>query len=392
MGLNSEIDNEYGPVDDQGNPNLLIDTPKDDEAFDNKSVPDDSIFSGEIIKGQLPTFVAQFELEKSKAQTTSELAEVRQELVTNSGVSVEDANVIDSLTPGFISDDNPIGFFTEDRTKTRYAETLSTVNATIDKQYDELKSSISDLSSKFYDVAKKQGQDNRSRFVDGLIGINQAIVKLLMSFDRDEVEQVPFIFNNKTRWTDFLRMNFSDFGGDYVVHEGAPSTHGFEGTLLDKYIKRYCVVFRNRDNRNNFDSIINGQGQHVSISGRKYLIGEDTISEITSEIGDTPCTGPDTLGAFMKALGNNTVRNYVNNLVNIYNVSLSVFADAQTKIKEIDGTDAIQQAKLEALLQLSGEIYDAQHRVVGVLDALAGIFQFTAITTEMIEELASTQN
>ena len=108
MSLNQENDDEFGPIEDAPKTIIASNTPED-----NSTVPDSAIFSSVAIKGELPKFDAVFELQGIKADNLRDLVEVHDTLKTNGVVSVEDINTIEALSPGFVNEDNPLGFYSQ---------------------------------------------------------------------------------------------------------------------------------------------------------------------------------------------------------------------------------------------------------------------------------------
>jgi len=91
------------------------------------------LFGSPLVKNELPNFNAEFiDVTKNNYNTTTDLIEVYNGLIQANGVSKEDISLVDSISPGFINDKNPIGFYTEERSKTQYKKALESLDKEID--------------------------------------------------------------------------------------------------------------------------------------------------------------------------------------------------------------------------------------------------------------------
>lgn len=97
------------------------------------NVCDQTIFGEGIVKNEIPNLAAIF-IDNSEKLTSvaAELLDISSSLKKSNGICKEDAVVIDSVSKGFINEKKPLGFFTEDKSKTQYQATLQTLDKEVD--------------------------------------------------------------------------------------------------------------------------------------------------------------------------------------------------------------------------------------------------------------------
>lgn len=99
------------------------------------NIKEESIFGEGIVKNELPNVAAIFIDDQQKTcSIANELLDIQSSLRKSNGICKEDAVVIDSLCTGFINEKKPLGFFTEDKTKTQLSATMQTLDKEIDLQ------------------------------------------------------------------------------------------------------------------------------------------------------------------------------------------------------------------------------------------------------------------
>lgn len=383
MSLNQENDDEYGPLADEPKVIVASNTPED-----NSKVPDEAIFSSVSVKGELPTFDAVFELQDSKANNLRDLVEVHDTLKANGTVSVENIETIEALSPGFVNEENPLGFYTQEPTKTRYKETMLNMGATLDRQYAELRNLLVENASSFWKLASENRERLQPQFVDGLIAINKAIAKALHSHDRDEPEQIPFIFNNRKRLGDFLRAPSGLIFGDCVAVAGDKPQTGFEGTMVEKYIERYCAIFRGRrDLTTTMESVLSiVDCNWLSLHGQLYTYNDGVLNTL---FGQDMTYGSFTIGNLIGSVGSDRMRNYLKMLDEVYMYLLNGFQEVPAKVEAIEKNEGATIAqKLEEICKISSQMHENQMLICALLDLFSGIFCLLTVTGELFEEIA----
>ena len=383
MSLNQENDDEFGPIADE--PKTII---ASNTAEDNSKVPDSDIFSSVAIKGELPKFDAVFELQGIKTDNLRDLVEVHDTLKANGAVSVEDINTIEALSPGFVNEDNPLGFYSQEPTQTRYKETMLSVAGTLDRQYSELRGLIVDNATNFWKAASENRERVLPQFVEGLICINKAIAKALLSHDRDQPEQIPYIFNNRKRFSDFLRAPCDRIFGDCVVAPGDNNQTGFEGTLVETFIAKYCDAIRGRqDLIATLQAVLSMyDSTWIKLHGQFYTFeGNVLLKQFNVEINYDSFT----IGNLVGAIGSDRMRDYLKQLDEIYMYLQNQFQAIPEQVEGIEKNEQLTIAqKLDAIAKLSSQMHENQMLICAMLDLQGGICSLLCITAELFEAIA----
>ena len=93
MGLNDEVDNEFGNPEGR---TAVLDTPAHGREASN-DVPDETIFTKGIQARRLPELDAEFVIQKSREDRLVELADKSAEIEESGGVSREDVVAVESI-------------------------------------------------------------------------------------------------------------------------------------------------------------------------------------------------------------------------------------------------------------------------------------------------------
>lgn len=108
-----------------------------------KSVIEPSVnelFGDEIIPGEVPNLNAEFEIIEQRRNALDDFKSVALNIEEKKSVCQEDIKLLDSISPGFINDERPIGYFTKLPTKTYFEETIRDMNLHISKESISLES------------------------------------------------------------------------------------------------------------------------------------------------------------------------------------------------------------------------------------------------------------
>lgn len=165
MGLNDDVDDGLPPEETADfDPNLPVPDPiviqVDDSLEDkNTEVTEEDLFGTGVIKNEVPNLNAQFVLTVEQCNKTMDLIDVRNTIARSNGICREDAELIDSNVPGFIGNKRPLGFFTEDKSRTQFSESLNSLDKTIDSNLgiitQQAKDSATATSTKMLPLIKE---------------------------------------------------------------------------------------------------------------------------------------------------------------------------------------------------------------------------------------------
>lgn len=128
-------------------------------------VDNEKIFGEGLVSNEVPNLAAIFVDENnSVCSIAAELLDISSSLKKSNGICKEDALVIDSVSKGFINDKKPLGFFTEDKSKTQYQTTLQTLDKEVDLNIAKIIDGINSFSDRVGEltIARIKELDNET--------------------------------------------------------------------------------------------------------------------------------------------------------------------------------------------------------------------------------------
>ena len=158
-GINDDVDEGLEPYIEPHSENTeaskaphvtLMNKIGDPSVADNcpNNVKVSSIFGGPVIAGEVPNLDADFILVEDAKNRINDIVDVRLNLADSNGMCCEDAELVDSVAPGFINESRPLGYFTEQKTNVQFNAALSTLDGAIDLEIENLKQSSIDSVEK----------------------------------------------------------------------------------------------------------------------------------------------------------------------------------------------------------------------------------------------------
>lgn len=196
-GLNDDVDDGLDSIIEEPDTNpdasdaptiLLVNKTGTPVPSDNdiNAVATSRFFGAPVIPNELPNLNAAFLITSQISTAASDISSIRSSVASNCSVCREDAEVIDSLIPGFISDDRPLGYFTDKKTKTQFTETLASMDAEIESQTAMLISTsldtIETLVQKYRDIKSTAETNLRG----SLVKYQLTLAKILVMVDDED--------------------------------------------------------------------------------------------------------------------------------------------------------------------------------------------------------------
>lgn len=208
MSLNDDVDDGLVEDTDEVNPTqpvLPAVTIKPAEPGE-KSTPitNDDLFGVGAVEGELPNINAEFVELSTQADKVSDLATIKTDIGSSCTVCKEDAELIDTLVPGFISPDHPLGMYTEKKTRTQAVETGRTLTAIIDKEFIELQTRLDSLIDKSAEKFTTLTRNFEEGIVEKSASSKAVIEGLVDSFGEGGVGGKFYLFNDKSNINDIL--------------------------------------------------------------------------------------------------------------------------------------------------------------------------------------------
>ena len=355
-------------------------------------LPDSAFFAGTAVAGEVPQFAPVFIEQKEQAEQLVDLAATQNQIQSQGAISVENALVVDSLMPGFINDNNPKELFTKSPTKTQYSESLLSIAAQVDSQYAQLKSSIEETTAKFYTAANETRTRLMGLMVCGLTDLNRAIAKALVTFDREDPCQIPYIFNNRKKLGDLLRNRFQSWIGDGVELDDEQHACPYDGTAAAPHLAKLREITKNnRDLIDTIESLLySGVDNLIRLNGTQYSITDGKL-ERTGTIARFQFERT-TMARIIELLASNELRDRFKQLDEVFIGYQSYFQSVPTLIAEIEkNQEQSTFDKLQAITALSGNCVTGQMHIQAIVNIVSGMVGIMQVMACMFTDLREQQ-
>lgn len=385
MGINDEADKLFGPVD-----SVPVLTANGEPTPPGHTVKESDVFSEPTVAGELPKFDGVFEISNTAANKLHDLSNVQQNLQRTCAVCVEDALAIDTILPGFISDERPIGLFSEEPTKTQYDETVEAVDGAMDSQYQSLRTSVAEISKKLYTFGSECSKQYGNRYVTLLSETNRAIANLLFTCDKDEVKQITYVFEDRTRWSELMEVNIDALSNRVVIAASDPQPrHGFEGTFLDEFINAIAKLAENRSFSRNLERLMIKGDMVYFTNGTAFTFSETDITLLADTSMESYPTL--TLGNLFKLLRTNDLAKYLDAIQAVLVNQLHLLVSVDEQLAGIESQETDLQAKINATVAINSIVSNVHFHTMGILSTLSQSYKLMCALRDMVVSLTETQ-
>lgn len=359
-----------------------------------KKLPDSAFFDTIALSGEVPQFAPVFVEQQGKAENLVDLATTQNQIQAQGAISVENALVVDSLSPGFINDNNPAALYSKTPSKTQYNESLLSIAASVDSQYALLKSSIEETTAQFYSAASESRTRILGAMVTGLTNVNRSIAKALACYDREDPCQIPYIFNNKKRLGDLLRESFDALTGDGVVqdsvqHDGVQHDCPYDDTAAKPYLdKLRAITAGNRDLIDTIELLLYSKVDNlIRLNGTQYLI-EDGYLKPNPPEADFKFER-STMARIVELLGSDKLRARFKQLDEVFINQQAYFQSVPGLISGIEKNEQLTAFnKLTAITEISGNCIAGQMRIQAIVNIVGGMAGILHVMAELFDGLS----
>ena len=412
MGLNDEVDNEFGNPD--GEKSVVLDTPPRGREASNE-VPDETIFTKGIKARRLPELDAEFVIQKSREDRLVELADKSAEIEESGGISRADVIAVESIIEDLEGNDTeappeqqkppeqsdeeetppvrkqPMGnpnLYTEEKSKTEYKPALSLMRSNYEKAYTDLKATVIDLGKKLLDVSEQELQEKRLAYTDISVQFNKNIIRFLNEYESDDLETVKCSFSKHLKWADLMGVELYLLRPHLIDYEeGRKAAEflraNFEGTKTGEFIENLTKVFISSSVSRSVHAMVYGDFYNVGNGPKTYLINPDTgeCKPRPRDTGDTVSldgnyTNSYSIGGIFGFIGTGKLSTVIQSRILAYDYCRQVIQDTLDKTGELESQqdNATLKDKLDTLLEYSGKINEAKFLMSALLADIGAIF------------------
>lgn len=216
----------------------------------------EQLFSRDIIKNELPNFNSKFIISKKERDCADDLFTFSNSVAAKHCMCQEDAQVIDQIAGKgqFLTDDNPIGFFTKSESRTRYTESMKKISQLIDEKIKNMTENFAAYTTSLIEEQTKflSHFADYSKRID-LMEKNLLVMKEdVANYFQDD--KIKFLFNQEQKVQDLLNgatnitiiENWSDESEVVTAYKDfafAVQAGRFKSYFMDFYGKRRIMHF-----------------------------------------------------------------------------------------------------------------------------------------------------
>ena len=354
-----------------------------------KKLPDSAFFDTIALSGEVPQFAPVFVEQQGKAENLVDLATTQNQIQAQGAISVENALVVDSLSPGFINDNNPAALYSKTPSKTQYNESLLSIAASVDSQYALLKSSIEETTGQFYSAASESRTRILAAMVTGLTNVNRSIAKALVCYDREDPCQIPYIFNNKKRLGDLLRESFTDLIGDGVAETALVLKNPYDDTLAAPHLEKLRKITNgNRDLIDTIELLLYSNVDNlIRLNGTQYLIEDGCLKPNPPEADSK--FERSTMARIVELLGSDKLRARFKQLDEVFINQQAYFQSVPGLISGIEKNEQLTAFnKLTAITEINGNCIAGQMRIQAIVNIVGGMAGILHVMVELFDALS----
>ena len=411
MGLNDEVDNEFGNPEGR---TAVLDTPARGREASN-DVSDETIFTKGIQARRLPELDAEFVIQKSREDRLVELADKSAEIEESGGISRADVIAVESIIEDLEGNDTeappeqqkspeqseeeetppvrkqPMGnpnLYTEVKSKTEYKPALSLMRSNYEKAYTDLKATVIDLGKKLLDVSEQELQEKRLAYTDISVQFNKNIIRFLNEYESDDLETVKCSFSKHLKWADLMGVGLYLLRPHLIDYEegrrrAEVMRTDFEGTKTGEFIENLSKVFRSDSVNSTIQTVVFGDFYRVTNGPKTYVIDPATGEYKPWKYDNSACIGEETsysnsstIGGIFGFIGTGKLSTVIQSRVAAYDYCRQVIRDTLEKTSELETQkdNSTLKDSLDALLEYSGKINEAKFLMSALLADIGAIF------------------
>lgn len=367
-GLNFDVDE--GLEDDT----ILV--ANTDDNFTQPEVTNQDLFGVDVIDNEVPKFTAEFVINADRANKIADLEEVRTAIEAINGISKEDAELVDSLSPGFLNEDRPLGYFTDKKSGTQLKESMNTIDGALDKDLMILRAGIESFCMRAQETLGPVVASVEQKTTELVIQQQTHLIGLLNVFPGGCIDNFRYYFNSGATIGDLLNERYW-----FDFDEGDAPQYTPD---IDKV---FCALARNK---NSVSARINVRNILSIVPNTKLVyIGIDTwkISDKAPFLEKAEynlATDDTSFGHAVERIVGPLAREWLESLAGVATNSLNALNEVLEELKETnEETEESLKDKLNKLVALNDKAnlhYLQTYRVcVAISDYLTVARTVTAV-------------
>lgn len=349
----------------------------------NDRLPVDKLFKTPIVDGEVPSPIQEYEISADRHEALESLIRIAAEIRHRNAISQEDIAQIESAKPGFISEENPIGLYTRQPSQTQLKESLSQVDALIEKDYDDLRLSLKELVENYVKNNSDTPKLIQSKYTSCVCTFNKTYAQLLHASGVSDLCQLGIILDDGTRLSKVLKTK---------LYEYINCEKSITSPLLKDYLARFDKELGESGVLQNVDLLRSTSGECLYISNVPYSIveGEEGSISLDKLTRMPECRYTSTIDSVLAFLLSPMCRSLVHKLVVVYSTNIDYIKTAQRQAEDIQSESTPTAIKVQKLLTAIADINSAIALNRGICIVLNDLYTLYSVHLDLVDKLLTT--
>lgn len=325
-------------------PEVVLDaTDESKTTEDNKRVSETKLFTSAIVPGKVPESVQEFEMSADRLKDTVRLVRHAAEIKDRGIVSQEDMQLAYSLSKEVISEDCPIGIYTQAPTKTNINQALSNIDTAIEHNWDEIRQALLNHISTYTQLNTDYISSVESKLAAYYTQGHALMERILKEHGCNDLELVQIVLNNGMTLKQLLRSEIFN------------SSLNVKGTFAEEILTKAQNVLSSGF-LDTYNTAIDSKGANIKLGMNNYTF-KDTDGVITLEpSGHSEGYRPACHGEVLTWLAGSQAQGLLQNVLACYGSYLGAIGQEAKAIEALTASNEPIAFKLKAAMNISSRV------------------------------------
>lgn len=310
---------------------------------DNKEVSETKLFTSAIVPGKVPEAVQEFEMSADRLKDTVRLVRHAAEIKDRGSVSQEDMQLAYSLSKEVISEDSPIGIYTQAPTKTNINQALSNIDTAIEHNWDEIRQALLSHISIYTQLNTDYISNVESKLAAYYTQGHALMDKILKEHNCNDLELVQIVLNNGMTLKKLLRSEIFN------------CSLNVKGTFAEEILTKAQDVLSSGF-LDTYNTAIDSKGSNIKLGMNNYTF-KDTDGVMTLEpSGHSEGYRPACYGEVLTWLAGTQAQGLLQNVLACYGSYLGAIGQEAKAIEALSTSNEPIAFKLKAAMNISSRV------------------------------------
>ena len=346
---------------------------------DNKEVSETKLFTSPIVPGKVPEAVQEFEMSADRLKDTVRLVRHAAEIKDRGSVSQEDMQLAYSLSKEIISEDSPIGIYTQTPTKTNINQALSNIDTAIEHNWDEIRQALLSHISTYTQLNTDYISSVESKLAAYYTQGHALMERILKEHNCNDLELVQIVLNNGMTLKKLLRSEIFN------------CSLNVKGTFAEEILTKAQDVLSSGF-LDTYNTAIDSKGSSIKLGMNNYTF-KDTDGVMTLEpIGHSEGYRPACYGEVLTWLAGSQAQGLLQNVLACYGSYLGAIGQEAKAIEALASSREPIAFKLKAAMNISSRVSSLMGLNQKLSVYIGQYFELYDLYLALLQKLSETNN